>query len=278
MTPEVISRLAPTPSGYLHLGNALNFLVTWEFVRKRGGTLILRIDDADSSRARPHFVEDIFRTLEWLEIDWDIGPSGPDDFYARYSQCSKTDEYFTAIRDLERSYCCDCSRKTIRETFGNTIYGGTCRTRRLPFVRGRTAKRLIVDKPICENGLNFDISRSMGDFVLWRRDDTPAYQLVSLVEDEAQGVTHIFRGKDLLDSTCAQKYLAYELGYPTFIRARMYHHELLYDSAGCKLAKSAGAASLKALREAGHGKERVVELLRPYLERFRDMSAYEKKL
>ncbi len=268
--PAVISRLAPTPSGYLHLGNALNFLVTWEFVRKHNGRLILRIDDADSTRARPEYVEDVFRTLEWLGIDWDLGPSGPDDFARHYSQSAQTEKYFAAIEGLERVYSCGCSRKEIRKSFGSTIYGGSCRERRLPFVRGRTAKRIIVDRSARDSCESFDLGRMMGDFVLWTRDDTPAYQLVSLVEDEAHGVTHIFRGEDLLSSTHAQKYLAEELGCPSFLRARVFHHELLYDTAGCKLAKSAGAASLKELRESGQGIEAVLDMLRPHLERARE--------
>ncbi len=268
--PEVISRLAPTPSGYLHLGNALNFLLTWEFVRKHHGRLILRIDDADSTRARPEYVEDIFRTLEWLGIDWDLGPSGPDDFARHYSQSAQTEKYHAAIEGLERVYSCGCSRKNIRKIFGSTIYGGSCRERQLPFVKGLTAKRIIVDRSVSNNGESIDLGRLMGDFVLWTRDDTPAYQLVSLVEDETHGVTHIFRGEDLLTSTHAQKYLAEELGCPKFQQARVFHHELLYDPAGCKLAKSSGSASLKALRESGQGKEAVLEMLRPYLERARE--------
>jgi len=188
MTSPVISRLAPTPSGYLHLGNALNFLITWHFVRRRQGTLILRIDDADSTRTRPQYIEDIFRTLEWLGLDWDLGPSGPDDFQARYSQRAQKEKYWQAIGELARAYNCDCSRKTIRAKFGSTAYGGSCRNRELPFVPGTTARRIVVDRPLPENGRPVDLGQTVGDFVLWTRDDTPAYQLVSLVEDESHQV------------------------------------------------------------------------------------------
>ena len=268
MPTEVISRLAPTPSGYLHLGNAFNFLITWMFVRRNQGKLILRIDDADSTRARPQYVEDIFRTLEWLGIDWDIGPSGPDDFYAHYSQCAETEKYSAAIEGMDRVYSCGCSRKIIRKTFGTTVYGGSCRHRRLPFVKGRTARRIIVDRPVRADGRALDLSRAVGDFVLWTRDDTPAYQLVSLVEDESRKVTHIFRGADLMTSTYAQKYLAEELGYTTFLQAEVFHHELICDARGGKLAKSKGSQSLAALRDSGIGKETVLEMLNPYLDRF----------
>jgi glutamyl-tRNA synthetase len=113
-----------------------------------------------------------------------------------------------------------------------------------------------------------DLGRTMGDFVIWTRDDTPAYQLVSLVEDESHHVTHIFRGEDLLTSTCAQKYLAEELGCTSFLQAEIMHHELIRDARGVKLAKSQGSTSLTALRQAGLGRDTVVEMLRPYLERF----------
>jgi len=267
---RIISRIAPTPSGYLHLGNALNFLIAWEFVRKNHGKLMLRIDDADSTRSRPLFIEDIFRTLEWLGIDWDLGPSGPDDFSANYSQHAQREKYFTAVQNLERTYSCGCSRKIIRKTFGNTVYGGSCRAKNIPFVRGYTAKRIIVDRPVENNGEVVDLGMAMGDFVLWTKDDTPAYQLVSLVEDEMLEVTHIFRGADLGTSTLAQKYLAQELGYASFLQAEIFHHELMYDPDGCKLAKSGGAASLKEIRESGKDKEYVFNILGPYLKRVRE--------
>ena len=268
MPGAVISRLAPTPSGYLHLGNALNFLITWSFVRSHHGRLILRIDDADSTRARPQYVEDIFRTLEWLGIDWDDGPSGPDDFYARHSQCARTEMYRAAMAGLTRAYNCDCSRSLIRATFGSTIYGGTCRDKGLPFAKGETARRILVDRPVLVDGEAFDLFRAMGDFVLWTRDDTPAYQLVSLVPDESSGVTHIFRGEDLFTSTAAQKYLAEELCYASFLGAEVFHHELLYAPDGGKLAKSQGSTPLTALRRSGVDRNAVINQLRPCLERF----------
>lgn len=261
----IISRIAPTPSGYLHLGNALNFLLTWEFVRRNNGRLRLRIDDCDSTRARPQFIEDIFRTLEWLGIDWDEGPSGPDDFYAHYSQGARRDQFFAAIDNLQRAYNCRCSRKAIKKTFGSTIYRGSCRHSDIPFVRGETARRIIVDRPVSDRGQAHDLGPHMGDFVVWTRDDTPAYQLVSLVEDETHGITHIFRGEDLYTSTLAQKYLARELGYTGFLRAHVNHHPLIYDHNGNKLAKSAGAASLMDIRQAGKGVDYVLKRLAPFL-------------
>ena len=265
----VISRIAPTPSGYLHLGNALNFLITWEYVRRHNGRLWLRIDDGDSTRARPQFIEDIFLTLEWLGIDWDEGPYGPDDFYARYSQNARPEVYLSAISCVQRTYSCACSRKQIKKTFGSSIYRGSCRDRATPFVRGQTARRIIVDRPVYDCGQEHDLAGLMGDFVLWTKDDTPAYQLVSLVEDETLGITHIFRGEDLFTSTLAQKYLAEELGYTSFLQATVLHHPLLYDQNGCKMAKSACSASLKDIREAGKDASYVLEQLAPHLHQLR---------
>ena len=266
---QVISRIAPTPSGSLHLGNALNFLITWEYVRHHRGRLLLRIDDGDATRSRPQFIEDIFRTLEWLGIDWDDGPGGPGDFHARFSQTAKKEHYFSVIRGLQRAYNCDCSRKLICKTFGSPIYGGSCREKQQSFRRKQTAIRLIVDRSIEEGGASHDLASLMGDFVLWTRDDTPAYQLVSLVEDVSWGITHIFRGEDLYTSTLAQKYLARELGYTGFLGAMFHHHPLLYGPDGSKLAKSAGASSLKVIRESGRHADFILRRLDPYLHTLR---------
>src|SRR5580704_15637290 len=94
------SRIAPTPSGYLHIGNALNFVMTWLWVRKEGGQLRLRIDDSDTTRSKPEFIEDIFRTLDWLGMDWDEGPQTPDEQQRIYSQALRAERYAEVTRTL----------------------------------------------------------------------------------------------------------------------------------------------------------------------------------
>ena len=149
-------------------------------------------------------------------------------FIGHYSQDAQKERYFEKIRNREKVYNCNCSRKSIKKIFGDAIYRGRCRKRNIPFVAGETAKRIIVDSPVPGNEGSVDIQRVMGDFVLWTKDNTPAYQLVSLIEDEAMGITHIFRGEDLHCSSAAQRFLAAELGCTYFHEAQIIHHQLLY--------------------------------------------------
>jgi glutamyl-tRNA synthetase len=258
MEPDLLrSRIAPTPSGFLHLGNGVNFAITWALVRAAGGVLRLRIDDADSGRARPEFVEDVFRQLDWLGIDWDEGPSGVEDFFRNHSQTLRRDRY-RAVTDslMERGlvYPCTCSRKEILDAFGHGIYPGRCR--RGP-VRPRPdfALRLLVeeDAVVRVGGESVPLARRMGDFVVWRKDGLPAYQLASLVDDIDHRMNLVVRGADLLDSTAAQLYLASRLDGEGagFRRARFLHHSLVRGPGGGKLSKSRGSLTLTAMREAG---------------------------
>jgi len=249
------SRLAPTPSGYLHLGNAVNFLRTWLLVRRAGGLLKLRIDDLDSNRCRPEFVEDIFRQLDWLGLDWDEGPSGPEDFHRCHSQRLRWERYREVVEGLRQGgeiFACTCSRKEIQQRSPGGLYPGTCRHLALQ-PTGSHALRLRVEPG---SGLELgaqalDLSRALGDFVIWRRDDQPAYQLASLVDDLDDRINLLVRGEDLLISTAAQLYLAAKLGRPEFARASFIHHPLLLGSAGRKLSKSDDALSLAALQARG---------------------------
>lgn len=256
-TAPIRSRLAPTPSGYLHLGNAVNFLITWLMVRTAGGILKLRIDDADSDRTQPEYIEDIFCQLDWLGITWDDGPSGPDDFLRHHSQRLRQERYRAVLEELAATgllFPCACSRKQIREHSASGLYPGTCRGRHQP-PAGEHSIRLAVpaetmvqvgDQPV-------SLGAAMGDFVLWRRDNQPAYQLASLVDDLDDRITCIVRGKDLLASTAAQLYLATLLGATgePFRNITFHHHPLIPGAGGQKLSKSDNALSLHAMREAG---------------------------
>ncbi|MEW6594563.1 MAG: glutamate--tRNA ligase family protein [Thermodesulfobacteriota bacterium] len=256
-TTPLRSRLAPTPSGYLHLGNAVNFLLTWLMVRAAGGTLKLRIDDADSDRTRPEYIEDIFSQLDWLGITWDEGPSGPEDFLRRHSQRLRQERYRAVLAELASQaslFPCGCSRKTIREYSPTGLYPGTCRGRNEP-PEGVYAIRIVIPpETVVQVGSKaVALGTLMGDFVLWRRDDQPAYQLASLVDDLDDCITCIVRGADLLASTAAQLHLAALLG-PTgtpFRGIAFHHHPLIPGEGGRKLSKSDNALSLHAMREAG---------------------------
>lgn len=256
------SRLAPTPSGYLHLGNGVNFVITWLLTRLVGGGLVLRIDDADAARCRPEYVEDVFRQLEWLGLDWDEGPQGPDEVASRYSQQLRTEQYRDFLARLIRAdhaYRCDCSRKQIAAVSASGIYPGLCRQRQPPPAEG--AWRLLVPEEtmICVAGEQVCLAEHMGDFILWRRDNSPAYQLASVVDDLDMGINFIVRGADLLVSSAAQLYLAHCLGQEAFGRITFLHHDLITADQGKKLSKSDQALSLRALRQHGVPSRRVYQ-------------------
>lgn len=248
------SRLAPTPSGLLHVGNAVNFLRTWLAVRAAGGVLRLRIDDADSERSKPEFVEDVFSQLDWLGIHWDEGPTGPDDFFRHHSQYHRLERYRDLLHALAARahlFVCTCSRSEIMARSASGLYPGTCRGRRT--LEGGVPVRIHVPPethvPVADTRI--PLCREMGDFLLWRRGGLPAYQLASLADDLDHRITLIVRGRDLLPSTAAQLFLAGQLGEEGFRRTRFIHHPLLTSRAGRKLSKSDNALSLTAMRAGG---------------------------
>jgi len=249
------SRIAPTPSGLLHLGNAVNFVLAWLMVRKAGGMLRLRIDDADCLRTRPEYLEDIFRQLDWLEITWDEGPTGPDDFRRRFSQQLRLERYRAFLAELDRLghlYFCGCSRRQIRELAPDGVYPGFCRDRSAVSGAGQAQRVRVPEGSVFRlEGQEVPLCKVMGDFVLWRKEDLPAYQLVSLVDDLDDRINLIVRGHDLLASTAAQLFLAGLQGANHFAETVFHHHPLVRGEDGKKLSKSDGALSLAALREGG---------------------------
>jgi glutamyl/glutaminyl-tRNA synthetase len=256
-----ITRLAPTPSGYLHAGNAINFLITARLAQESGSRVLLRIDDLDQERVRPEYVEDVFRSLEWLGIHWDDGPSGPEELYSTWSQQLRTARYLTLadeLRVLGLCYGCTCSRSLLRSMAPDGRYPGTCRHRKLDLDAPDTAWRLDLGDPATVQvpelwGRIRSVSGAemSGDPVIRQRNGRPAYQLASLADDEDHRITFIVRGADLIPSTACQLLLAQHLGLSGFRQVRFLHHPLVVDHGGDKLSKSAGAASLKAMREAG---------------------------
>ena len=255
------SRLAPSPSGRLHLGNAVNFVLTWLMVRKAGGTLRLRIDDADCLRTKPEYLEDIFFQLDWLGITWDEGPTGVDDFRRCFSQQLRLEryrEFLAQLGRLEHLYPCDCSRRMIRSLAPGGIYPGFCRKRSAePGAKVAIRVRVPEGSVFRVDGQEVPLCKAMGDFVLWRKEDLPAYQLVSLVDDLDDRITLIVRGQDLLASTAAQLFLAGLHGDNFFAAGVFRHHPLVLGEDGRKLSKSDGALSLAALRERGCSRREV---------------------
>ncbi|SDK17570.1 glutamyl-tRNA synthetase [Catalinimonas alkaloidigena] len=248
----------------MHLGNAFSFVLTWLLVRHHGGTLHLRIDDADAARVRPEYVDDIFHTLAWLGLDWDTGPEGPADFYRHYSQQLREALYQSALQQLsavpEAVFACTCTRAQLRRQSVDGLYPGTCRARHRALDTPGCAWRLRVPEGLQVtfqawggDSSTVDLSQAMGDFVVRKKDGSPAYQLSSVVDDLHYGTTLIVRGLDLLPSTAAQVYLAQQLAqvtptYAAFGDVLFYHHPLVQLASGEKLSKSAGAQSVREAR------------------------------
>lgn len=237
-------RFAPTPSGFLHIGNALNFVLNYLSARSTpGARILLRIDDLDGERKRPEYLEDIFESLNWLGLDYDDGPRSPEDFEANWSQWRRMDLYHQVLDDLRTRdllFGCRKSRKELA-AFGD-CYPPEFRNQGIG-----------LNEPDCSWRIKTDAGLAMSDFVVRRRDGIPAYQIASLADDLHFGITHVVRGHDLLPSTEAQIFLAQKLKYQSFSAVRFLHHPLIKDGFGVKLSKSAGASSLKAMRVAGEG-------------------------
>lgn len=249
------TRLAPTPSGFLHLGNVLSFAITAALAQKSGAKILLRIDDMDRARAEQRYIEDIFDTLNFLEIPWHEGPRNILEFNNSYSQMHRLPLYHTALKQLTNAglvFACTCSRKQLNE---NTC---TCFEKNIPLTTNDANWRLRTDnirelsvKNYNGSVINAVLSADMHNFIIRKKDGFPAYQLTSVIDDLFYGVDLVVRGLDLWPSTLAQQELATVLGENKFQHIAFYHHALLTDNAKQKLSKSAGATSIRYLRESG---------------------------
>lgn len=264
------SRIAPTPSGYLHLGNAYNFLLTWWLVRQNNGVLQLRIDDVDAPRIKPEFLDDVFYTLEWLGIDWDQGPYSAAQQQSEFSMQLRLPvyrEYLTRLISQNAVYACTCSRSDVADGVKCNCaerYKDDLPKEKFAY-KMRTDYSLISYTDTWLGCQTVNLQESMPNFVVWRNDDLPAYQLFSVVEDLLCGITTIIRGEDLLHTTAAQLLLAQKLSVSSFSKIQFYHHRLLTDSSGLKLSKSAGAMSLKNMRESGTSSAYVYQMFSEWL-------------
>lgn len=252
------SRLAPTPSGFLHIGNAFSFVVTALATRAQQGRLLLRIDDMDQGRKRPEYVEDIFRSLDWLGIECEEGPTGPDHFEAEFSQRHRLERYREAFQQLRKGpflYECWCSRKELQAQLRSGVNTCPCQRSIALKKEGPSSWKVKTrsEEPVrWEDGYMgvqaHALHKSMPNFIIQKKDGMPAYQLCSLVDDLHFGITYIVRGEDLLPSTAAQLWLAQLLSESSFAHIQFVHHPLLRDKKANKLSKSEGALSLKSIR------------------------------
>ncbi|HLL77038.1 MAG TPA: tRNA glutamyl-Q(34) synthetase GluQRS [Pyrinomonadaceae bacterium] len=264
-------RLAPSPTGHLHLGHARTFLVAFERARAASGTLVLRNEDLDPQRSRAEFVRSFVEDLRWLGIAWQEGPDagGP---FSPYSQSERRGFYLAAWRGLVAAghvYPCVCSRKDLARSAqapheqpaeDEPLYPGTCRppagspppsveTPRGVNWRFRVPDGEAVSFVDLKQGRQrFVAGRDFGDFLVWRRDDVPSYQLACAADDALMRITEVVRGADLLKSTARQILLLRALAYRT---PDYFHCDLVTDVRGERLAKRHAALSLRALRERG---------------------------
>lgn len=261
-------RIAPSPTGYLHLGHARTFYIAWERARSAGGGLIFRNEDLDRPRCKPEFVSAMFEDLRWLGLDWQEGPDigGP---FGPYSQGERYIQYLEVwrrLRDGGYIYPCRCSRKDLERALSapheeddELPYPGTCRERASEALqwaspagvswRFRVPGGEAIDfLDQCFGPQQFISGRDFSDFLVWRRDDIPAYQLAVVADDEAMKITEVVRGADLLKSTARQLLLIRALGYSA---PQYFHCPLLCDESGVRLAKRHDALSLRTLRAQG---------------------------
>lgn len=257
------TRIAPTPSGYLHLGNIYAFCYTAEKAAAQQLSLRLRIDDLDRSRYRDAYLNDIFALLRQLDIPWQAGPQNAVDFHAHHRQILRLPLYNTYLEELRATglvYACDCSRTAVRGR--QPGQADPCRPRGLSLDAPQYAWRLHIPAGSQValhdwegQATDYVLDGLVGDFVVRRKADSagesplPAYQLACVADDVLYETTHIVRGQDLFDSTLAQLYLAGLLGKTSFLQARFDHHDLLTTADGSKLSKSAGDHRSRSLRE-----------------------------
>lgn len=266
-----LTRFAPTPSGYLHLGNIYSFIITYHLALKHQAKILLRIDDMDRERVKKKFIHDIFDTLDFLEIPYHQGPKNHKDFKSQYSQRQRIDLYRSALERLKEKqvlFACDCSRKKIEKMDPNGFYTGFCRNRHLDFKTKDVAWRMKVDRHhdvsyqnLYEGTTIGKITGILADFIVKRKDGLPAYQLTSVVDDIHFGVDLVIRGKDLAGSTLAQVYLADHLDKNSFSKNTFHHHPLIQGPDQQKLSKSSGATSIQFLRKSGKKKENIFEMI-----------------
>jgi glutamyl-tRNA synthetase len=253
-------RYAPSPTGDLHLGNARTALIAWLWARRSGGRFLLRFEDLDSGRVRPGCAQRQAESLAWLGLDWDGEPVAQSERTERY------EEAIAALRERGVLYECFCSRADVRRAASaphgpdGPLYSGVCRDLtpgeragrvalgRAPALRVR-AEGMVEFGDDLQGPQREQLESTSGDIVLRRSDGIVAYQLAVVVDDAAQGVTHIVRGADLLASTARQLRL-YELLGLTPVPAYA-HVPLLLGGDGERLAKRHGAAGLEELRASG---------------------------
>ncbi|MDR1615098.1 MAG: hypothetical protein LBS26_05975 [Campylobacteraceae bacterium] len=234
------TRIAPTPSGYIHAGNAVNFMLTYALAKHIGAKIELRIDDMDQNRTKKEYIDDIFAALQKLEIEWDFGAKDTDDFLQNYSFSKKQERFFSKLNSIRKAnpnlfYTCKCPR--------DKSCNGGCAALKLKLEKNKTALKMHIKRGtiIALGGISVDLTETMGDVTLWQKERFASYQFASLFSDEERRVNLIIRGFDLFNSSALQLYMAKIFGFENFLKATFVHHRLILDEKGGKLSKSKGS-------------------------------------
>lgn len=262
----MITRFAPSLTGYLHLGHVLHMIYVWGLSRKYEAEVLCRIEDHDRSRARPEFEAAIYQSMKWLGFYPDLGVFDMEQRPSAFRQSDSEAHYQAVLNELANRglvYGCECSRKQIAENqpeeAEELVYGGTCAEKGLPLegntVRFRTRKGEAVfqDLKLGEQRQRPEIQ--CGDFSLRDRNGQWTYQFACVCDDIRHSVDLVVRGEDILFSTARQLQLFQILEKPA---PRFYHHPLITDSAGKKLSKRQRSESITQLRESGVSAEEVI--------------------
>lgn len=274
----MITRFAPSPTGFLHLGHAFSALTAWDRARAAGGRFLLRIEDIDARRCRPEFERAICDDLHWLGLSW------PEPVMRQSDRLADYERALDQLATMGLTYPCSCTRADLRavlsapqEGYGpdGPIYPGTCRGRALASRQPGDAIRLDIARAMARAGVvRFtetgpgrsgahvftpeDMITTVGDVVLARKDIGTSYHLAVVVDDAAQGITEVVRGEDLFPSTAIHALLQSLLGLPTPV---YHHHRLIRDETGRRLAKRDDARAIGAYRMAGHSPAEIRALV-----------------
>ena len=267
----VVTRFAPSPNGQLHVGHALSALCAHDFARFHGGKFHLRIEDIDGTRSRPEYIEDILADMGWLGLPYD----GPVQFQSQFTP--RYEAAFTRLHGLGMLYRCGCTRSDIAAALrarpvphgpDGPHYPGTCRMHpcdpdKPHCWRIDMAKAAELTGPLSwvdlAAGEQFADPLAFGDVVLWRKDAPASYHLAATVDDAADSISHVVRGKDLFAYTGIHRLLQQLLGLP---QPAYWHHPLLLDARGEKLAKSRSSPALCVRRAAGESGIALIDNLR----------------
>ncbi|MYB34881.1 MAG: tRNA glutamyl-Q(34) synthetase GluQRS [Gammaproteobacteria bacterium] len=274
-SPTYRGRYAPSPTGRLHLGNLRTALLAWLHARLSKGRFILRIDDLDTPRNKPGSIEEIIADLHWLGLDWDEGPdiggtSGP---YLQSERLDHYERFFDKLKTADLVFPCICSRKDVQlaQSAPNAgqidpIYPGTCRppeglsqqaaaNRKPVSWRFLTRNITITSQAGLSESTTVELDRTVGDFVIKRKDGLYAYQFATVVDDGLMGISDIVRGSDLGDSMPRQLALFDALEFP---RPRFLHVPLMHDSLGRRMAKRDGSDSLETWKSRDRAPDQLI--------------------